>query len=128
MEKVRIDKWLWAVRIFKTRTQATDACREGKVSINETTAKASSMLTIHDLVTVKKAGFQFQYKVIQLIEKRVGAPLAALCLQDLTPPEELHKFEYWYSVKNLHGEFRPRGTGRPTKKERRDIDKLKTDD
>ncbi|MCB0600379.1 MAG: RNA-binding S4 domain-containing protein [Saprospiraceae bacterium] len=128
MDKVRIDKWLWAVRIFKTRTQATDACREGKISINESSAKAASLLTVNDVVTVKKGGFQFTYKALQLIEKRVGAPLAVLCFEDLTAPEELHKFEHWYSVKNLQGEFRPRGTGRPTKKERRDIDRLKTDD
>ncbi|MEZ4900047.1 MAG: RNA-binding S4 domain-containing protein [Saprospiraceae bacterium] len=128
MDKVRVDKWLWAIRIFKTRTQASDACRDGKVSVNDLPAKASTQIQAGDTVLVKKSGFNFTYKALSLIEKRVGAPLAIQCYEDLTPAEELHKFEHWFSVKNQQSEFRPRGTGRPTKKERRDIDRLKLDD
>ena len=124
MEKVRIDKWLWSVRIFKSRTIATDACKESKVKVNGEAAKASHMIQVSDQLEVKKEGFQMQYRVLQLIEKRVGAPIAQTCYEDLTPAEELNKFKDWFVGKS-GAEFREKGTGRPTKKERREIEEFK---
>lgn len=124
MEKVRIDKWLWSVRIFKSRTIATDACKEGKVKLNGVTAKSSQLIQVGDQLEVKKEGFNMQYKVLNLIEKRVAAPIAQACYQDLTPEEELNKFKEWF-VGKAGAEFRERGAGRPTKKERRVIDDFK---
>lgn len=124
MEKVRIDKWLWSVRIFKSRTIATDAVKEGKVKIDGKTVKASYMLEVGEQLEVRKNGFNFQYKVLSLIEKRVGAPLAQLCYEDLTSQEELNKYNAWF-VGKAAAEKREKGAGRPTKKERRVIDQFK---
>ncbi len=122
--KVRIDKWLWAVRLFKTRTLATDQTRAGKVFVGDTSMKPSYIIKIGDRLRIKKNGFDFQYEVLDIIEKRVSATLAVLCYKDITPPEELQKFEAWY-LAGTKGEFRDKGTGRPTKKERRDIENFK---
>ncbi len=124
--KVRIDKWLWSVRIFKSRTIATDACKSGKVKINGVAVKPSFSIEPETLVEVRKNGFNLKFKVLKLIEKRVGAPIAQTCYEDLTPAEELRKFEDWY-IGKAGSEQRDRGAGRPTKRERRDIDKFKTD-
>ena len=126
MSKVRIDKWLWSVRIFKSRTLAAAACKEGKVRIGETAVKASHLLTENDLVTVKKEGFLFQYRALQLIEKRVGAPIAATCYDDITPEEERNKYKSWFLQGAADGAKRDKGAGRPTKKERREIEKFKS--
>lgn len=124
MEKVRIDKWLWSVRIFKSRTIATDACKEGKVKLNGISAKSSQLIQVGDQLEVKKEGFNMQYKVLDLIEKRVGAPIAQACYEDLTPAEELNKYKDWF-VGKAGAEYREKGAGRPTKKERRVIDDFK---
>ncbi len=124
MDKVRIDKWLWSVRIFKSRTLATDACREGKVKLNGEEVKASQMIQVGDVLEVRKDGFNMRYQVLQLIEKRVGAPLAQVCYEDLTPAEELNKYKDWF-VGKAGAEYREKGSGRPTKKERREIDEFK---
>jgi len=123
-DKVRIDKWLWSVRIFKSRTIATDACKSGKVTVGDTVAKPSHTIGVGDLLEVRKNGFSFQFKVLHLIEKRVGAPIAVTCYENLTPEEELNKYNDWYIGKSS-GERRVRGAGRPTKKERREIDEYK---
>ncbi|HMG14318.1 MAG TPA: RNA-binding S4 domain-containing protein [Saprospiraceae bacterium] len=125
VSKVRIDKWLWSVRIFKTRTVATDACKSGKVLVNESSVKPSYITKQNEILTVKKNGFNFQYKVIELIDKRVGSPIALTCYEDITPADELKKFEAWF-LAGKKGEFREKGTGRPTKKDRRLIDTFKT--
>jgi ribosome-associated heat shock protein Hsp15 len=122
--KVRIDKWLWCVRIFKTRTQATDACRECKVKIGNDTVKPSYSVQIGDVLLVKKGHFNFTYKVLDLIENRVSAPLAIVCYENQTPQEEMLKFDNWF-VGKKGGEFREKGLGRPTKRERRTLDKFK---
>lgn len=127
LEKVRVDKWLWSVRIYKSRTLATDACKEGKVKINGTTVKASNAVQIGEVIEVRKDGFQLQFKVVALIEKRVGAPIAQQCYENLTPEEELNKYNAWYVGKAVP-ERREKGSGRPTKKERREIDRFKSDD
>ena len=122
---VRIDKWLWSVRIFKTRTKATDACKSGQVLIAGKKVKASYGLEIGEAITVKKNGFNFQYNVLKLISKRVGAPIAITCYDDITPTSELQKYKMWFSAANARPEFREKGLGRPTKKERRAIDEFK---
>jgi ribosome-associated heat shock protein Hsp15 len=128
MQKVRIDKWLWSVRIFKSRTVATDACKGGKVKINGAAIKPSQQIGVGEVVTVKKEGFGFEFKVLQLIEKRVGAPIAVTCYEDVTPAEEKNKYAEWFLNAMPSSEKRERGAGRPTKKERREIDELKTFD
>lgn len=124
MEKVRIDKWLWSVRIFKSRTLASDACKSGKVRIGESVAKPSDGVAVGDLVYVKKDGFNLEFLVKQLIEKRVGAPLAIACYDNLTPQDELNKYADWFVGKS-GVEARERGMGRPTKRERREIESFK---
>lgn len=125
MDKVRLDKWLWSVRIFKSRTLATDACKNGKVKINEVNAKPSYMLSRDEVLTVKKNGFNYTFKVVDLIDKRVGAKLAAPCYEDLTPEDELNKYKDWFLHRSRSFEHRQKGEGRPTKRDRRTIDKFK---
>lgn len=124
MSSVRIDKWLWSVRIFKSRTMATTACKAGKVKIEEGNAKPSSLVSVDQKVQVKKNGFNLEFKVLKLIEKRVGAPIAITCYEDLTPAEELNKYQDWFIGKSAP-EMREKGAGRPTKRERREIDGFK---
>ena len=124
-QKVRVDKWLWSVRIFKSRTIATDTIKAGKVKVNNALVKASQLVQAGDRIAVQKNGFQFMFEVINPIEKRVGAIIAQACYTDLTPVEELNKYKDWF-VGKAGGEFRERGSGRPTKKERREIDDFKT--
>lgn len=124
MDKVRIDKWLWSVRIFKSRTIATDACKSGKVKIKGANVKPSYLLEREELVEVRKNGFDLKFRVIDLIQKRVSAPLAQQCYEDLTPAEELNKYQDWF-VGKAAAEKREKGAGRPTKKERRSIDEFK---
>lgn len=124
-DKTRIDKWLWSVRLFKTRTVATDACKAGDVIIQGQPAKASQHVIPGMLITVRKNGFNYSYEVVRIIDKRVGAPIAVTCYIDHTPESELRKFEQWYLAKSGRAEFREKGSGRPTKKERREIDRLK---
>jgi ribosome-associated heat shock protein Hsp15 len=126
LEKVRIDKWLWSVRIFKSRTRAADACKSGKIRIGEFAAKPSDKVSVGEMVYVKKGGFNLEFLVKKLIEKRVGAPLAQECYDNLTPAEELSKFADWFVGKS-GAERRERGSGRPTKRERREIDEFKTE-
>ena len=126
MEKVRIDKYLWAIRIYKSRTMATEACREGKVKLNGAVVKSSALIVTGDTIDVHKDNFRFKYKVVQLIEKRVSAVLAKPCYEDLTPEDELNKYKSWFVGKG-GPERRERGAGRPTKKERREIEGYKDD-
>jgi ribosome-associated heat shock protein Hsp15 len=123
-EKVRIDKWLWSVRIFKSRTLAADTIKAGRVRVNGIQVKSSYLILRGDEVVVKKGGFNFSFKVVDLIEKRVGAPIAIQCYQDITPAEELQKYEAWF-VGKAGTEFREKGIGRPTKKDRREMDSFK---
>ncbi|MDX1666277.1 MAG: RNA-binding S4 domain-containing protein, partial [Saprospiraceae bacterium] len=88
MEKVRVDQWLWSVRIFKSRTRANRACKKGRVKIDGQVLKPSHNIERGDILEVRKNGYNLQYKVVDLIRKRVGAPLAVKCYEDLTPAEE----------------------------------------
>jgi len=123
-DKVRIDKWLWAVRIFKSRTLATDACKAGKVKVEDEKVKPSYSIGRDEIVHVQKNGFNMTFKVLDLLEKRVGAPIAQKCYEDLTPEEELNKYNDWFVGKG-QPEKREKGAGRPTKRERRQLDKFK---
>lgn len=125
-KKVRIDKWLWSVRIFKSRSKATDACKSGKVKIDETSLKPSFLVEREMIVHVRKEGFDLVFKVIDLLEKRVSAVLAAPCYENLTSEEEMNKYKSWYVGKG-GAERREKGAGRPTKRERREIDEFKGD-
>lgn len=125
-EKERIDKWLWSVRIYKSRTMATDATKSGKVRIGDKILKPSTLIEEGQIVVVRKMGFEFNFKILKVISKRVSALLAAECYEDLTTEDELNKYKAWFSHKS-RSEFRDRGTGRPTKRERREIDDFKED-
>jgi ribosome-associated heat shock protein Hsp15 len=125
MEKVRLDKWLWSVRIFKSRTLATDACKTGKVKINGNNGKPSYSITRGETLQVKKNGFNYTYKVVDLIDKRVGAKIAEPCYENLTPEDEMQKYKDWFLNRSKSFEQRGKGDGRPTKRDRRDIDKFK---
>ncbi|MBI9065874.1 MAG: RNA-binding S4 domain-containing protein [Salinivirgaceae bacterium] len=118
--EVRIDKWLWAVRIFKTRSQAAEACKKGRIYINDEEIKASRAVKLHDIVEVKKPPITYRYKVKELLARRVGAKLVENYIEDITPEQEIIKFDMMRL--NLEG-YRDRGAGRPTKKERRILDK-----
>lgn len=124
-DKVRIDKWLWSVRIFRSRTLATDACKAGRVKAGQAVAKPSHLVAEGDVVTVRKDGFHFQFRVVQTIEKRVGAPIAVTCYLDVTPPEERNKYQSWFLNSATTAEKREKGAGRPTKKDRRELEGFK---
>ena len=119
--KTRIDKWLWTVRIFKSRTIATDACKAGKIKINGSEIKPSASVSRLDKIEVRKNGFNFQFEVKELLKNRVPAPIAKECFQNNTPESELEKYNDWFNGKKS-SVLRARGTGRPTKKDRRSMD------
>jgi len=118
-EGVRIDKWLWAVRIYKTRSKATEACRKGHVSIGELPVKPSHMIHIGETIRVRKSPVTRSFKVLALSGKRMGAKLVVDFVEDVTPSEELKLLEI---QKHMRWSTRDRGTGRPTKKDRRELD------
>ena len=120
--KIRIDKWLWAVRIFKTRAISTDACNSGKVKIDGKTIKPSRAIKLNETITVQKGIIKFVYSVTGLIEKRGSAKIACENVNDLTSDEEKFKMK---AASAQPVATRDKGIGRPTKKDRRDIDKLK---
>jgi ribosome-associated heat shock protein Hsp15 len=117
----RIDKWLWAVRIFKTRTDASEACKKGRVLVNNVQVKPSRDLKIGDVVTVKRPPVNYVYSVVGLIENRQPAKNVPLYAENITPQEELDMLKIQKSTLFVQ---RDRGAGRPTKKERRDIDRF----
>ena len=118
-DQARIDKWLWAVRIYKTRSIAAEACKKGHVSIGERTAKPAHNVRVGDIVNVKKTPITNSFKVLQCAEHRVGAKLVPELMENVTPQEQYNILE----MSKMSGFVdRARGTGRPTKKERRDLD------
>lgn len=121
-EAPRIDKWLWAVRIYKTRSMATEACRSGKVKIGGQEVKPSREVKLEDEVAINLGPITKTLKVTGLIERRVSAPLAAENYEDLTPEEEYERAKI---ARETNFEKREKGVGRPTKKERRIIERLK---
>jgi ribosome-associated heat shock protein Hsp15 len=121
---IRIDKYLWSVRVYKTRSLASEACRKGKIIINDIPVKPSRMISENEIIVVKKPPVTFKFRVIVPIENRVSAKIVSLYAEDLTSDEEKAKLDLKQTV--VSG-FRDKGTGRPTKKERRLIDRLQDD-
>ena len=118
-ENVRVDKWLWAVRIFKTRSLATEACKKGHVTIDDLPVKPSRMVKMGETLKVRKSPITKSLKILALSEKRMGAKLIVDFVEDVTPREEIELLEM---QKNMRWSSRDRGTGRPTKKDRRELD------
>ena len=120
-QEARIDKWLWAARFFKTRTLATAACRKGQVSMGGAQLKASRTIKAGDVVCVRKPPITYSFKVLQPIEKRVGARLLPEILENVTPQEQYELLE----MSHISGFVnRAKGTGRPTKKDRRSLEEF----
>ena len=123
-KNIRIDKFLWSVRIYKTRSIASDECRKGRIIINDIQVKPSRSVLKNEIITVKKPPVIYSYRVIEPIENRVSAKLVEQFVEDLTPEEEKDKLNISQSIGIV---YRDKGTGRPTKKERRQIDRIKDD-
>ena len=121
MSDVRLDKYLWAVRVFKTRSDAADAIRNNRVLVNDAYAKPSREVKEGDIISVKKMPVTYRYKVLELVSSRQGAKNVPQYCLNITPQEELDKLTV---PRETIFVFRERGTGRPTKKERREIDAL----
>ena len=121
MAEARIDKWMWATRIFKTRTIACEACKKGRIAINGSQVKPSRMVKPGDIVEVRKPPITYSFKVLQAIEKRVGAKLVPEMMENVTPKEQYELLE----MSRISGFVdRARGTGRPTKKDLRSMDEF----
>lgn len=121
---VRIDKFLWSVRLYKTRSIASDECRKGRIIIKEIPVKPSRMVLSGEIITVKKPPVNFTYRILEPIENRISAKVVSQFIEDLTSEAEKAKLD----VRQAAGiVYRDKGTGRPTKKERRLIDKLNND-
>ncbi|WDF68156.1 RNA-binding S4 domain-containing protein [Sphingobacterium oryzagri] len=122
--KLRIDKYLWAIRIFKTRSLATEACKAGRIKLNGQNLKPSAVVKLGDVYSIQKGPERKVIEVTGLLERRVDAKTAVQFYQDKTPVEDTRAFKSVFQAPIL---TRDRGTGRPTKKDRREIDDLKTD-
>lgn len=123
-EKLRIDKYLWAIRLFKTRSLATEACKAGRVKLNGQNVKPSYVVKVGDTYSVQKGIERKVIQVKELLDRRVDAKTAVLHYEDQTPIEDTYGFKSVFHAPVLK---RDRGTGRPTKKDRREIDELKDD-
>lgn len=122
--EARIDKWLWAVRLYKTRSMATDACKKGQITMNGLPMKPSKSIKEGDIINVRKPPVTYTFKVLQAIENRVGAKLVPEMLENLTPKEQYEILE----MNKISGFInRARGTGRPTKKDRRELDDFQSE-
>ena len=119
MDEARIDKWLWAARIFKTRSIAADACKNGRVTIGGVNVKPSHMVKVGETVSVRKPPITYSFRILKTIEMRVGAKLLPEIYENVTAPEQYELLE----MTRISGFVdRARGTGRPTKKDRRSLD------
>ena len=123
--EIRVDKYLWAMRIYKTRSIATDACKCGRVKMNGVEIKPSRAFHVGDIFTVRKGPITYTYRILQLASNRLGAKMVPEYLQDITPKEQLELLEL---ARYAAQSGRDRGTGRPTKKDRRDIEQFFSDD
>ena len=123
-DQARIDKWLWAVRIFKTRSIAAEACKKGHIMVRDKAVKPAFTIREGDIVQVKKSPITYSFKVLKCAENRVGAKLVPELMENVTPQEQYELLE----MSRISGFIdRARGTGRPTKKERRDMDSFMDD-
>jgi ribosome-associated heat shock protein Hsp15 len=119
MNEARIDKWLWAARIFKTRTIAADACKNGRVAVNDVNVKPSRMVKVGDTISVRKPPVTYSFRILKTIEQRVCAKLVPEIYENITTPDQYELLE----MNRISGFVnRQRGTGRPTKKDRRAMD------
>ncbi len=117
--EARIDKWLWAARIYKTRSIAADACKNGRITVGGVNVKPAHMVKVGDTVSVRKSPVTYSFKILQAIEQRVGAKLLPQIYENVTPSDQYELLE----MTRISGFVdRARGTGRPTKKERRSLD------
>lgn len=124
MEEVRVDKWLWAVRVFKTRSIATEACKKGRVSVGGVTIKPSRTIRVGEVITVRKPPIEYSFRVLQLLASRVGAKRVAEFMENVTPQAQYELLE----LQRVSGFVdRAKGLGRPTKKDRRDLDQFAED-
>jgi ribosome-associated heat shock protein Hsp15 len=123
--EARIDKWLWAMRLFKTRTIAAEACKKGRVMVQQVAAKPSRNIKVGDVIQVKRPPVTYSFKVLALTENRLGAKLVPEYMENVTTADQLELLEL-SKVSGYMG--RDRGTGRPTKKDRRDLDAFLDDD
>lgn len=123
--EIRVDKYLWAMRIYKTRSIATDACKCGRVKMNGVEIKPSRAFHVGDVFTVRKGPITYTYRILQLASNRLGVKMVPEYLQDITPKEQLELLEL---ARYAAQSGRDRGTGRPTKKDRRDIEQFFSDD
>ncbi|WP_299049244.1 RNA-binding S4 domain-containing protein [uncultured Polaribacter sp.] len=121
---MRIDKYLWCIRLFKTRSIATTACKKGQVKVNNSAVKPSKEVFGNEIVVIRKNQINYQIKVLDLPTSRLGAKLVDLYRKDITPKEEFEKTDLLKYSKDY---YRKKGTGRPTKKDRRDIDNYQED-
>ena len=119
MGEVRIDKWLWAVRVFKTRSLATDACKMNRVSINGQLTKSSRLVKEGDVISVRKPPIEYSFKVLRVLNNRVGAKLVPEYMENVTPKEQYDILELQRLSRFVD---RAKGLGRPTKKDRRDME------
>ena len=119
MDEIRIDKWLWDVRLYKTRSMAADACHKGRVTISDMPVKASRPIKVGEIVEVKKNPVVYRYKILGIPQSRVSAKLVPEYLEDLTPEQEILKIDLMRA--DINGRRDP-GTGRPTKRDRRMLD------
>lgn len=121
MNEVRIDKWMWATRIFKTRTIAAEACKKNRIAIGGVNVKPSRMIKVGEVLQVRKPPVTYSFKVLALTQNRMGAKLVPEYLENVTPPEQYELLE----MNKISGFVdRARGLGRPTKKDRRDLDQF----
>ena len=123
MPKVRIDKWLWSVRLYKSRSRATQACQAGRVKLNDAVVKPAQKVVVGDQIKLRKRITIYEYEVLKPLNKRVGAPIAVTAYRDCTSEAEKKKDLQWYAARRS-SVFRDKGLGRPTKKDRRDIDEF----
>jgi ribosome-associated heat shock protein Hsp15 len=117
----RIDKYLWAVRLFKTRSQAAEQVKNGKITVNNEPVKAAKEIKPGDIIRIKKNTAQFSYKVIALLENRVGAPLVKNYMEDVTPESEVEKYKEYQLAQRDYRDF---SFGKPSKSDRRKRDKF----
>lgn len=123
--EVRIDKWMWATRIFKSRTIAVDACKKNRVMVNQVNAKPARMIKVGDVIQVKKPPITYSFKVLELTERRMAAKLVPEYLENVTPPEQYEILE----LNRISGFVnRAKGQGRPTKKDRRELEQFAGDE
>lgn len=119
--KIRLDKYVWTVRLAKTRSQASDLISKGKIKLNGESTKPSKEIKLNDVISIHKNNAVFEFQIIDFLEKRVGAKLVELYLRDITKPEEIEKFKQYQLAQSTYREY---GSGKPSKKDRRDLDEF----